>query len=236
MLRLTAHEIEGELKGLGSKTRAKSSERFFKTGKGQYGEGDVFFGVTVPKQRIIAKKYATLSFKEIEKLLTNNVHECRLTALLILIEQYKRGDEKSKIAIAKFYLTHTKWVHNWDMVDVSAPIILGNHLLKRNRKMLYALARSKDVWERRIAIVSTFAFIRAGESEDTFSIARLLLADSHDLIHKAVGWMLREVGKRVSRSKLTHFIDSHIQHMPRTTLRYAVEHYPPEFRKDFLSR
>ncbi len=232
----TATDIEKKLKKLGSAKKAKACAWYFKTGKGQYGYGDVFVGVTVPEQRKVAKEYKVLQLKEIEKLLKNKIHECRFTALLILVEQYKNADEKTKERLTKFYLAHTKYINNWDLVDQSAPYILGDYLLKRDRKILYKLAKSKNLWERRIAIVATFAFIKNGEAEDTLALAEILLADDHDLIHKAVGWMLREVGKRCSISKLSNFINKHKAQMPRTTLRYAIEHFSPEDRRIFLAR
>ncbi|MFZ2500542.1 MAG: DNA alkylation repair protein [Minisyncoccia bacterium] len=231
----TASTVERELKSLGTTVRARNCEWFFKTGKGQYGEGDVFIGVTVPEQRKVAKKYRGLALGEVEKLLEHKTHECRLTALLILVDQYKRGDEKTHEKIAKFYLKHAKRVNNWDLVDTSAPNILGTYLLKRDRRVLYKLAKSKNLWERRIAIVATFAFISNRESADTFAIVEILLTDTHDLIHKATGWMLREVGKRVSLPALTTFLNKHKAQMPRTALRYAIEHFPPEIRKAFLA-
>jgi len=232
----TAAQVEKKLKKLGSAERARNLSWFFKTGKGQYGYGDVFVGVTVPEQRKVAKEFKEISLIEVGKLLVNKIHECRLTALLILVEQYKSGDEKTKTKIAKFYLAHTKYINNWDLVDLSAPRILGDYLLKRNRKILYKLAKSKNMWERRIAILATFTFIYNGESADALKLAKMLLGDTHDLMRKAVGWMLREVGKRCSRPTLVKFIDKNISHMPRTTLRYAIEHFSPAERKKFLAK
>lgn len=232
----TAREVVAALGKLGTEEKAASSTWFFKTGKGQYGHGDVFIGVTVPEQRKVARAFRELSLAEATKLLKSKIHEHRLTALLILVEQYKNGDETARAKIAKLYFTHTKHINNWDLVDASAPYIIGQYLLDKNRRALYKLAKSKNLWERRIAIVATFAFIRHGESADTFAIAELLLSDTHDLIHKATGWMLREVGKHVSRPALMEFINLHKADMPRTTLRYAIEHFPPETRKAFLAR
>lgn len=233
---LTAAQIEKTLKKLGSAEKSRNSEWFFKTGKGQYGYGDVFVGVTVPEQRKVAKEFKGISLAEVGKLLANKIHECRLTALLILIEQYTKGDEKIQVKIAKFYLAHTKHINNWDLVDLSSPRVLGDYLLKRDRKILYKLAKSKNMWERRIAILATFTFIYNGDSTDALKLAEMLLSDEHDLMHKAVGWMLREVGKRCSRTELVTFLNAHISHMPRTTLRYAIEHFPPAERKKFLAK
>lgn len=233
---MTAGHVEQILKKLGNREKVAVYQWFFKTSKGQYGEGDVFLGISVPDQRKVAREHWHLSLAEVAKLLASPIHECRLTALLILVEQYKRGDREIREKVAKFYLKHTKHVNNWDLVDLSASYILGAYLQDKDRAVLYTLAGSKNLWERRIAIVSTHAFIRAGEHADTFALAELLLADTHDLIHKATGWMLREVGKRVSTPELVAFLNTHKKHMPRTTLRYAIEHFPPEIRKDFLRR
>jgi 3-methyladenine DNA glycosylase AlkD len=232
----TAQTVTSELGKIGSKdkARAKALTRFFKTAEGEYGHGDVFFGVTVPEQRRIAKQYLTLPLTELSKLLESPTHECRLTALLILTAQFKKAGSKEQTRIAKFYLAHSERVNNWDLVDASAPHILGKHLLDNNRSVLYRLARSKNLWERRIAIVATFSFIRAGQFGDTIALAAILLSDTHDLIHKAVGWMLREVGKKSSQV-LETFLSVHAHSMPRTMLRYAIEKFPEHKRKKYLS-
>lgn len=230
----TATTVIAELKKLGTPKKAAASAWFFKTGKGHYGEGDVFFGVTVPEQRILAKRYNDLTISAIAKLLQSKVHECRQTALLILVRQYKEADAKGRERIARFYLSTTERINNWDLVDVSAPYILGDYLLTKNRRLLYTLARSKNVWERRIAIVATYAFIRNNEYSDTLKIARTLLTDTHDLIHKAVGWMLREVGKRSLKAE-EEFLKKYAGVMPRTMLRYAIEKFPEAKRKAYLS-
>lgn len=230
----TAAQIERALKKLGTKERAASSAWFFKTKKGEYGHGDVFVGVTVPEQRKLAKEYAGLSRIEIAKLLRSRIHECRLTALLILVGQFKSGTEMEREKIVKFYRAHVMYINNWDLVDTSASNILGTHLLTRDRKVLYILARSKNIWERRIAIIATLAFIKAGDMRDTLRISEMLLSDTHDLMHKAVGWMLREVGKE-SRETLVEFLKAHAHHMPRTALRYSIEHFPPSERKRFMT-
>ena len=223
-----------ELKSYKNPKKAKLLAGYFKTGKGQYGEGDIFLGIMLPTQRLIAKKYTTLSFGEIRKLLQSKVHECRLVALLILVEQYRRGDALSKKKIATFYLANTKRVNNWDLVDLSADKILGEYLRDKDRNILYQLARSKNIWERRISILSTFAFIREGEYKDTFKISEILLSDSHDLIHKAVGWFLREVGKKDQVAE-ERFLKKHIHQLPRTTLRYAIERFDEAKRKKYMS-
>jgi 3-methyladenine DNA glycosylase AlkD len=217
------------------KGNASDPARFFKTGKGEYGEGDVFLGVSVPEQRITAKEYEDLLLADLECLLESTIHEERFTALLILIAQYKKGNEQTKERIFRFYLAYTNRINNWDLVDVSARDIVGEHLVSRDRSILYTLARSKNMWERRIAIVATWAFIRRGDHGDTLAVAELLFNDSHDLIHKATGWMLREVGKQ-DVSVLRLFLDKHTGAMPRTTLRYAIERFAPEVRKTYLVR
>jgi 3-methyladenine DNA glycosylase AlkD len=229
-----AYSAQERLKRLGTSQKAKASAWFFKTGEGHYGHGDVFYGVTVPEQRRVAKEFKTASLREIAKLLASSIHECRLTALLILVGQYQRADKKIKARIAKFYVAHAKQINNWDLVDSSASYILGAELTDKKRDILYTFARSKNLWERRIAIVSTQAFIRHDDFIDTFKIAELLISDTHDLIHKATGWMLREVGKRDQRA-LERFLQKHAPLMPRTMLRYAIEKFPEKKRKAYLS-
>lgn len=230
---MKANNVIQALKKYANKDKAAFLPSFFKTGKGQYGEGDKFIGVTVPDQRKVAKQFFTLSFTEIQKLLKSNIHEHRLTALIILVEQYKRGDVKIRKKIFKFYLANTLRVNNWDLVDCSCRDIIGEHLQKQDRKLLYTLARSKNLWERRIAIVSTWAFIRQNDLKDTFQISKMLLHDSHDLIHKATGWMLREAGKRDTRV-LQAFLRDYASRMPRTMLRYAIEKFPPSVRRQYM--
>jgi 3-methyladenine DNA glycosylase AlkD len=230
----TARALAAELEALGSPAKAKASAWFFKTGAGQYGHGDVFVGVTVPEQRRLAKRYAGLPLAELRALLASKLHECRLTALFILVRHYERGDEAARERIARFYLANRKAVNNWDLVDSSAPYILGRHLLARDRAILLRLARSRDLWETRIAIVATLAFIREGDFADTLAIAERLLGDPHDLIHKAVGWMLREVGKR-GPDALERFLAKHAARMPRTMLRYAIEKFPEKKRKAHMA-
>lgn len=231
---LTRRQLQRDLAAAADPERAANLLRFFKTGKGQYGEGDRFIGITVPVLRKIALRYRTLPLDDIATLLASRIHEHRVAALEILVVQYERADEDARVEIAEFYLQHTTGINNWDLVDLSAPYILGEHLRTRPRGLLDRLAESPNLWERRIAIVSTFSLIRAGEIADTFRIAEKLLADKHDLIHKAVGWALRETGK-VSRPALLGFLKKHYPRMPRTALRYAVEHFSPEERKEMLA-
>lgn len=232
--------IKRELELSGDSGRAKILSSFFKTGKGQYGEGDVFLGITVPEQRRIAKKYTSLTLKQIKELLQNKIHEHRLTALLILVEQYKHTvkakNVKQQKAIVDFYLQHTDSVNNWDLVDLTADKILGQYLLdkKKERELLLKLANSSILWEKRIAIVATFAFIRNHEYAFTFRIAERLLQDKHDLIHKAVGWMLREVGKR-NQNVEENFLRKYAAVMPRTMLRYAIERFNKKKRNEYMN-
>jgi 3-methyladenine DNA glycosylase AlkD len=212
--------------------KAAFLKRFFKTGKGQYGEGDVFLGITVPKQRKIAKKYLDLSLQDLSSLIKSKVHEERLTALFVAVYKYKKFQIKKEIY--QWYIKNDKQVNNWDLVDSSAPYIVGDFLKDKDRSILFKLAKSKNLWEKRIAILSTFAFINQGEFKDTFKIAEILLSDTHDLIHKAVGWMLREVGKRVSQKTEEVFLQKYYQKMPRTMLRYAIERFPEKLRQKYL--
>lgn len=217
--------------------------RFFKTGKGQYGEGDIFYGLSVPQQRVLAKKYSELELSDLEKLLESRVHEERLTALIILTNRYaqatKMGDEKLQESIYEFYRSHLSRVNNWDLVDTSADKIFGHYLFtKRPTKaiaVLTKLAHSENLWERRVSIISTFYTIKNGNPEPTLTIAELLLNDRHDLIHKAVGWMLREVGKRCSPAAEKPFLEKHAHHMPRTMLRYAIEHLSTSEKKRYMA-
>ncbi|MNJ98590.1 DNA alkylation repair enzyme [compost metagenome] len=214
---------------------AKILQGFFKTGPGEYGEGDIFLGLSVPESRAIAKKYFELSLSDIQILLNSKIHEDRLVGLLILVQKVsKEKDDKKIERIAKFYIKNAKRVNNWDLVDLSTIQILGPYFQNRNRAPLYKLARSKNLWERRISIITTFYFIRNGESQETLKMVKLHLKDEHDLIHKAAGWMLREVGKRVDQKALLIFLDKHATIMPRTMLRYAIEHLPASKRKYYL--
>ena len=232
----TAAAVRAALKKCASPARAAVSQTFFKTGKGQYGEGDVFMGVTVPDQRVVARAFFDLPTDELLKLLHSKVHEERVTAVLILVRQYEKGDVEQQAKIVKLYLANTAQINNWDLVDGSAPYILGHWLLDKDRKLLHKLAKSKLLWERRIAMVATQTFIRNGEHEDCFEIAKLLLKDEHDLMHKAVGWMLREVGKRVGMQELRSFLSLHATIMPRTALRYAIEHLSADEKAKWMKR
>lgn len=229
-------KLRKELELLADKERASILQRFFKTGKGQYAEGDLFLGINVPQSRKIAKKYSNLSFAEIKFLLKSKVHEERLTALLILVDKYEKDIPKRK-DIFDFYINNTQYVNNWDLVDLSADKILGRFLFNWDHDEYFSiisnLARSNNVWERRIAIVSTFYFIKNKQFDLTFRIAEILLDDKHDLIHKAVGWMLREVGKR-SQEAEEDFLNKNYKLMPKTMLRYAIERFPENIRKAYL--
>jgi len=232
--------LRTDLRKFTSPQKAKILSRFFKTGPGQYGEGDRFIGVTVPQSRAVAKKYKDLSFEELTTLLHSPVHEERLVALLILIEQFKsagrRSDEKTREKIYRFYLANTKYINNWDLVDLSAEKIIGPYLEDKSKEVLKKLAKSKSIWERRIAILSTFHYIKHGDYKWTLEIAEMLLKDDHDLIHKAVGWMLREVGKTCGEKILTNFLDKHAATMSRTMLRYSIEKFPEGKRQKYLTR
>lgn len=232
--RPTLAKVRAEIRGLGSPERAKHSLRFFKTGPGQYGEGDKFLGLTVPEMRKIARKYRELGDEAALELIASPWHEERLIALLLLVDGYERGDDRRRKTIHRAYLGNARWINNWDLVDMSASQIVGRHLEAKDIKLLERLARSKNVWERRIAIVSTFAFLRNDDLEPTLRIAEMLLGDSHDLIHKAVGWLLREVGKR-DRAALDRFLREHYDRIPRTALRYAIERHSQNIRKKYLA-
>lgn len=226
--------VQSDLQKLASPVKAKSSSWFFKTGKGQYGEGDTFIGITVPEQRIVAKKYKDLPLSDIEKLLKSHIHEHRLTGLMILAYAFEKADVAKRKQIYNFYLAHATCANNWDLVDSSAHIV-GMYLLDRkDRKILVTLARSKNLWERRIAIVATHVFIKQKDFVMTFHIADMLMKDTHDLIHKAVGWMLREAGKRDQESEEI-FLEKYHKTMPRTMLRYAIERFSESKRRHFMA-
>lgn len=229
----TVAEIEKELHGLGDPEVADFLGRFFKTGPGEYGEGDRFLGIRVPVLRGLARKYRSLGLSDCRTLLVSPYHEARLLALLILVHAYDRGDEEKRDAIYRLYLDHVAYVNNWDLVDSSAEHIVGRHLERRRKAILYDLARSTSVWARRIAVMATFRYVKAGSFEETLRIADVLLLDPHDLIHKAVGWMLREVGKR-DMAVAEAFLRPRYRRMPRTMLRYAIEKYPEELRQRYL--
>lgn len=222
-------QLRREMNEIANPKKAAIYQRFFKTGKGEYGEGDVFIGLTTPESKNFASKFVNLNFDALQKLLGSEIHEERGIALGILTRKYKKDKKK----VFDFYLKNTKGINNWDLVDCSCYKIVGDFLLDKDRKVLYNLARSASMWERRIAIVSTFAFIRKNEFDDALKIAEILLKDANDLIHNAVGWMLREIGKR-DEKVLEDFLKKHYEKIPRTTLRYAIERFEEEKRKRFL--
>ena len=224
-----------ELQKAANPKQAKILQKFFKTGKGEYGEGDIFLGIKVPKQRKIAKKYTGLNFSEIQKLLNSKIHEYRFISILILVDKFKKASEEEKEKIFNFYLKNTKNINNWDLVDVSAPSIIGEFLFDKKKSVLYKLAESKNLWEKRISIVSCFTYIKKGKFNNALRISQILIDDKHDLIHKAVGWMLREIGK-VEEKVLESFLKDHYKKMPRTMLRYAIEKFPEEKRKFYMKK
>lgn len=226
-------EIKEHLQSLADKQIAAHSQRYFKTGKGEYAEGDIFLGIRVPVLRKVAKQYPQLSLKHIQSLLKSKIHEHRLLALIMLVNQYQKTDSNTQDSIIKLYLNHTKYINNWDLVDTSAAHIVGAYLYNKNRDLLYELVNSENIWERRISVLSCFYFIRHNDYDDAIKIAEKLLNDSHDLIHKAVGWMLRETGKK-NPTKLNHFLDKYAAIMPRTMLRYALEKLPPKRRQYYM--
>lgn len=228
-------QIKKDLQKFANPEKAKLLQKFFKTGKGEYGEGDILLGVMVPQQRKVAKKYKGLTLNEVQELISSKIHEYRLTALFILVDKYKRSDQKTKKTIFDFYLKNTNNINNWDLIDLSAPNIIGNYLLDKPRGILYKLAKSKSLWEKRISILATAAFIRNNEYKDTLEISKILLNDRHDLIHKGIGWMLREVGKR-NQAAEEKFLKKHYKNMPRTMLRYAIEKFDDKKRRFYLGK
>jgi 3-methyladenine DNA glycosylase AlkD len=212
--------------------RARLLQKFFKTGPGEYGEGDLFLGLRVPQVRSVVKDHHSLDLRSVERFLHSRIHEERLFALLVMVARYRR-EEPLREKIYRLYLENTRWINNWDLVDVTAGHIVGAHLWDRDRSVLRKLCRSESLWERRIAVMSTFHFVRRGDFGDTLAIAGMLLDDGEDLIHKAVGWMLREVGKRDRRVE-ERFLRKHCRVMPRTMLRYAIEKFPDPLRKRYL--
>ncbi len=225
--------LKEELQKFANPEKAGIFKKFFKRGSGEYAEEDIILGISAPEQRKIAERYFDLSLDNLQELINSRIHEHKLTALLILIHKYSKADELLKKQIFDFYLKNAKNINNWDLVDLSAPNILGNFLLYKDKKILYNLAKSDNLWERRISILSTFYFIRHGQFEETVNISKLLLTDEHDLIHKAVGWMLREIGKR-DQKRLEQFLIQHYKNMPRTMLRYAIEKLNPKKRQQYL--
>lgn len=233
---MTAANIQEALEFLATPEKRDFLPYFFKTGKGQYGEGDKFLGVVVPDTRKVAKAYLTLSFPELEKLLKNPFHECRLCALLILVERFKKADGKERKKLYDFYLAQTQYINNWDLVDLSSQYIVGVYLLdKEDRSILYQLAESDLLWDQRIAVVSTLWFIRNEQFDDTIALAEKLLQHKHDLMQKAIGWMLREVGKK-DINVLYTFLDKYHKVMPRTMLRYSIEKLEKEEREHYMKK
>lgn len=233
----TAEEVKKELDDLADSKKERDLSRFFKTGPGQYGEGDKFIGIVVPIQRKIAKKYQNLPICEVVKLLYSPIHELRLTALFILITHFKRAQEQEQKEIFNLYLKNTKYINNWDLVDLSAPNIIGEYLLKfpENKEILYRLVNSTDLWERRIAVLATLSLIKRNEFNDALRICEYLLSDKHDLIHKATGWMLREIGKR-DKEEEVKFLNKHYKVMPRVMLRYSIEKFTNDEKMLYLKK
>jgi len=234
-------KLKNEINEHCDKKRAINYQRFFKTSKGDYGEGDIFIGVTVPILRKISKKYININFIDLQKLIKSKIHEHRLIALYLLVIKFNQGvknnDDKQKKMVYDFYLNNLKYVNNWDLVDTSAHYIIGAYVFGNPtvKDILYDLAKSDDLWERRISMMSTFYFIKQGQFKDTLKISKILLNDDHDLIHKVVGWMLREIGKRDVQVEYK-FLDKYYETMPRTMLRYAIEKFPEPIRKSYLNR
>lgn len=232
---MTADFIVQEMLSIANPEKAAHLQRFFKTGPGQYAEGDIFLGLIVPLTRSIAKANRQTPLPEVQKLIVNKYHEARLCALLILVDQFKKGSPEEQEKIYRFYLKNARYANNWDLVDLSCPYIIGTHLLDKERDILYQLSQSDNLWEQRISIVSTITFIRNRQFDDTLALAKHFFSHKHDLIHKATGWMLREIGKK-DREVLTNFLEVYATQMPRTSLRYAIEHYPEPERQYFLKK
>jgi 3-methyladenine DNA glycosylase AlkD len=226
-------ELRKKIKSLGNPEVSRTMKWFFKTGKGEYGEGDVFAGLKVPTQRKLAQEFRDLAFADLKMLLSSPVHEERLISLFILVDRFAKSSEKEKQIIFRFYLKNRKGINNWDLVDLSAPKIMGKYLLEKDKSILFKFALSKNLWERRIAILSTQEFIRNEDYDTTLKMAEILLEDNHDLMHKAVGWMLREIGNRDLIAE-ENFLKIHYNKMPRTMLRYAIEKFPETKRKKYL--
>ncbi|MDD3491522.1 MAG: DNA alkylation repair protein [Candidatus Pacebacteria bacterium] len=229
---MTLENLKKDLNKLANTQKAKDYERYFKTGKGEYAEGDIFLGISIPDQRKIVSKYYSLSLSDIEKLLASKIHEHRMCALFLLVNYYQKQDKEKAV---KFYFKNIKYINNWDLVDLSAYKILGDFFFEKDKKELEALLYSDSIWEKRIAMVSTYGFIQKGDTKTTFKYAKILLGEEHDLIHKAVGWMLREAGKK-DKKALIDFIEKNYKKMPRTTLRYSIERFNLNERKRFLEK
>ena len=227
--------ITNKLQALSDAEKREIFPKFFKAGKGEYGEGDRFLGVAVPNIRAIAKLHKDISIEEIRELIQSEWHEVRLCALIIMVEKSKKKDEALRKELFNLYLSQTKRINNWDLVDLSCRFIIGEYLLDKSRDILYQLAQSPLLWDNRIAIVSTYAFIRKGQLEDTYALSDLMMQHPHDLMHKAIGWMLREAGKR-NPERLYDYVMSHRADMPRTMLRYAIEKFSPKERAILMKR
>lgn len=234
-MNVTANEISKRLQKMGDKEDARFLQGFFKTGVGQYGEGDIFLGIRVPAIRKFATEYNNLPLKKVLPLLRSPYHEVRLFALILFVNAFVKGDETIQKKIYDLYMANTTYINNWDLVDISAPNIVGAFLMERSRKPLYQLAKSKSLWERRIAVLATFYFIKNIQFADALEIAEILLHDKEDLIHKAAGWMLREIGKR-DMECAESFLQKHCRVMPRTMLRYAIERFTPSKRRRYMDR
>ena len=234
-MKLLTKTITNKLQALSNAEKREIFPKFFKAGKGEYGEGDRFLGVTVPNIRAIAKLHKDISIEEIRELIQSEWHEVRLCALIIMVEKSKKKDEALRKELFNLYLSQTKRINNWDLVDLSCRFIIGEYLLDKSRDILYQLAHSPLLWDNRIAIVSTYAFIRKGQLEDTYALSDLMMQHPHDLMHKAIGWMLREAGKR-NPERLYDYVMSHRADMPRTMLRYAIEKFSPKERSILMIR
>ncbi len=234
-MKLTYKNLIADMMALANPVKAKLLAGFFKTGPGQYGAGDVFLGVMVPQSRDVAKNYTSLALADLQKLLNSKIHEIRLAALFVLLKKYQLVEDSKREVIIKFYLKNSKNINNWDLVDLSAPKILGDYLLTRPRQILDELSKSESLWERRIAVLATFAFIKNNDFADALRLAKSLINDKHDLMHKAVGWMLREIGKR-EKKVLLNFLNLNYKKMPRTMLRYAIEKFTAAERAKYLKK
>lgn len=228
-------KIKQRLSEKSNPDKIKILSSFFKTGKGEYGEGDIFIGIAVPENRKVAKEFVLADFDCIEDLINSPIHEERLCALIIMVEKFKKADEEMKSRIFNFYLSHTEKINNWDLVDLSAPYIVGAYLIGKDKEILYKLSESENIWERRISIVSTLFFIRKGETNDALRLAEILVNDRHDLIQKATGWVLREVGKK-NEKLLTAFLEKYCRTMPRTMLRYSIEKLDLDKKNYYMGR
>jgi len=241
---MTLTKLKKDAKAYSNPKRKETNEWFFKTGKGQYGEGDKFIGISMPDVRIIAKKYLNLSIKDVEKLLHSKIHEHRMIALVIWTYQFEKAaspdvpsdkGNKTREKIYKTYLKNTKHINNWDLVDVTTPRIVGRWLMDKDRNILYKLAKSRNLWEKRISVLGTFPFIANNDFKDSIKICEMHLKDTHDLMHKACGWMLREIGKKDEKT-LTNFLDKYSKVMPRTMLRYSLERLSKKQRENYMKK